>query len=319
LRLKLLYDSQYRCAVCQQRGSHIHHIDKNSSNNQEENLVVLCTNHHDDAHTHRELSQNLTPAALRHAKQEWVALVEERRRLIGTLAGQLSLTGEDSLAAIGVTWGYINHRRVGQLAKPEQLDPGEKRYFEYCVTKGLVDEKGILIKPKAVRPGRHYTRSAVYDWYEHGDDQRLHALYTAFVDQISRTAHPIHLEENGWNKRQIRQLAIPGRLIFLNRAFYFKTVQETRANQHRQVYTFKSKVRVEFFVDTINMFGTTSMTVSFSGRKVCAALIQLKSIEEKKGLLVLHCTPIALGVGFDKNWKANAAEGVFAGSGALWE
>src|SRR5256885_10341960 len=50
------------------------------------------------------------------------------------------------------------------------------------------------------------------------------------------------------------------------------------------------------------MFGTTSMTVSFSGRKVAAAFVQVKSITDSRASLVLDCTPVALGVGFNKNW-----------------
>jgi hypothetical protein len=307
LRLKLMYDSQYLCAVCQQRGSHIHHIDKDNSNNQEDNLVVLCTNHHDDAHTKRELSQNLTPSALRDAKRKWLTSVDEQRSLTATMAGQLSLTGNNSLSSIGITWGYINHRRVGQLAKPALLDLNAKSYFHYCVAKGIIDRRGILIKPARAKSANSYIQNAVYDWYEHGDDQRLHSIYTTFVDQISRSVRPIHLERESWTKNRIKSLVRAGDFVFLNRAFYFKGLKETRTNQQRQVYTFKQKIRVEFFVDTINMFGTTSMTVSFSGRKVCAALVQVKSMEEKKGTLVLYCTPIALGVGFGKNWSWPAA------------
>src|SRR5713226_5002045 len=89
LRFQLLYDSQYLCAVCQQRGSHVHHIDEDHSNNNEDNLVVLCTTHHDDAHTKRQLSQNLTAGTLRDAKQKWTSKVKETRNLAATLSGQL--------------------------------------------------------------------------------------------------------------------------------------------------------------------------------------------------------------------------------------
>lgn len=42
LQQKLLYESQYVCAVCQSDGCHIHHFDQNHSNNAEDNLIVLC-------------------------------------------------------------------------------------------------------------------------------------------------------------------------------------------------------------------------------------------------------------------------------------
>jgi hypothetical protein len=305
LRFKLMYDSRYLCAVCQQRGSHIHHIDENHANNNEENLVVLCTTHHDEAHTRHQLSQNLTSDALRHAKQQWIAKVKEQRDLAATVSGQLVLAGNHELASMGVTWGYINHRRVGQLARPDLLSQKEKSYFEYCRAIGIVDQKGILVKPRAVPLSTDYIGNSIYDWYVHGDDLRLHLLYAAFVDQISRTIQPIHLEREGWTKVRIQELVGPGDFIFLDRGFYFRSVRETRQNQHRRVHTFQRKISVEFYVDTIDMFGTTSMTVSFSGHNHCAALLQLKSMgKNKKGWLVLHCTPIALGVGFGKNWSS---------------
>src|SRR6266850_2732151 len=303
LKFQLLYDSQYRCAVCQQSGSHIHHIDKDHSNSSETNLVVVCTVHHDDAHTKRDLSQNLTADALLDAKRKWLKTVSENRAKAATVGGQLALTGHNSIASIGITWGYINHRRVAQLAKPDMLAAKERQYFDYCVAKGLIDQRGVLIKPKGIKSADSYVRNSVYDWYEHGDDLRLHLIYTALVDQISEGVRPIHLGQEAWTPGQIKQLVREGDFIFLDCAFFFKRIDETPQNQHRLVYAFRGKVRIEFFVDTIDMFGTTSMTVSFSGRKVCAALVQLKSTENKKPGLVLHCTPIALGVGFSKNWQ----------------
>lgn len=71
LKQRILYASAFVCVVCQAQGCHIHHIDTDHSNDEEENLVCLCTKHHDEAHTKRELSQNLTPDALRHAMQAW--------------------------------------------------------------------------------------------------------------------------------------------------------------------------------------------------------------------------------------------------------
>lgn len=303
LKLQILYESQYVCAICQSGGCQIHHIDGDNSNNQEENLVLICAAHHDEAHTNRKMSQNLNEDALRDAKARWNITVQEKRDSTATVSGQLSIAEDSLLAPMGITWGYINHNRVGQLAKPAALGSEDLQYFNYCKERGLVDPKGVLIKPQGVQNSSSYIRNSVYDWYEHGDDLRLHKLYSAFVDQISSSVQPIHLEPEGWTKARIRGLVRPGGFIFLDRAFYFKGISETTENEHRHVRTFKRKVVLDFYVDTIDMFGTTSMTISFSGHKTCAALVQLKSINDTEdGGLILHCTPIALGVAFNKNW-----------------
>jgi len=299
LERRLLYESQYACVVCQRGGCHIHHIDQDHSNNKEENLVVLCVHHHDEAHTKRKLSKNLDSNALKDAKRRWTDTVRERRQLAATVSGQKALSAGNSFFSAGIAWGYLNHKRVTQMIKPSFIDAEGNSNFQYCVNKGLVDQNAILIKPKNVVTASSYVANTIYDWFDFGDDQRLHLLYTALVDQIIKNGEVIYLEPESWTKARIKGLVSPGVLIFVDRAFYFKSVEETKENQHRRCRTFKRKISIEFFVDTRDMFGTTSITVSFSGHRNCAALVQLKSIEETDhGALVLHCTPIALGVGF---------------------
>jgi hypothetical protein len=100
----------------------------------------------------------------------------------------------------------------------------------------------------------------------------------------------------------VYELVKPGMFLFIDKSFYFKNISETSQNQHRKVHNTQGDIKIEFFIDTMHMFGTTSITVSFTGRKSCAALLQLKSYEEIEKKLILHCTPIALGVGFNKQW-----------------
>ncbi len=296
---RLLYESQYACAVCQDRGCHIHHIDGNHGNNDEENLVVLCVRHHDEAHTKRQLSKNLNSDALRHAKREWKEAVQRKRTETATVSRQRSKFGGEDTFSVGVAWGYINHKRVAQLAQPGLLDAGDKEYFDYCYNRGIIDSKGIIIKPPNIDVANTFIHGSVYNWFEFGDDSRLHQVYSSFVDQISQSVKPVHLESPGWTKAHIRDLVHPGGFIFVEKAFYFKAINETEQNQYRRARTFRRKIAIEFFLDTRDMFGTTSMTVSFTGHKSCSALLHFKSFEESKdGRLNLHCSPIALGVGF---------------------
>ena len=75
---KVLYESGMTCCMCryknQGQGVIVHHIEEYSvsRNHAEDNLVVLCLNHHGEAHTKRELQQNLTPERLRDFKQRWL-------------------------------------------------------------------------------------------------------------------------------------------------------------------------------------------------------------------------------------------------------
>ena len=78
---KVLYESRMTCCVCRDRsqGIIVHHIHEfsDSRNHGEENLVVLCLNHHGEAHTRRELQLNLTPERLREFKARWLKDVKQ--------------------------------------------------------------------------------------------------------------------------------------------------------------------------------------------------------------------------------------------------
>lgn len=301
LERRLLYESAYVCVICQSGGCQIHHIDQDHSNNKETNLVVLCVKHHDEAHTKRQLSKNLDPRALKDAKTVWTEDVKRQRKLSATASGQIDLVKENSFLSVGITWGHINHKRVAQMGNPNILDEESHKYFEYCVSKGLIDQNAVVIKPSDAASPTSPTNGTIYDWFEFGDDQRVHFVYTTLVDQISSDSSVMHLEKESWAKRSIKTLVHPGQIIFTNRAFYFKTVDSSKDNEHRRCRTFKRKIEMEFYVDTRDMFGVTSIACSFSGHKSCAALVQVKSLEETDdGRLIMHCTPIALGVGFGK-------------------
>ena len=298
LKQKLLYESRYCCSICQKTGCQIHHIDQNHSNNNENNLIVLCPAHHDEAHTIRTMSNNLSASNLRHAKQEWTKQVKDSRRVAATLAGQTSINSDEWLSS-GIAWGYINHKRVAQMSCPAELSSVGAELLIACRQYGIVDEHAIIIKPSNLATSDTYIRNSVYDWFEYGNDQRLHKLYSEMVDQIGRSNSILHLESNGWTKARLRSLIKSGTIIFLNKGIYFKSVNETQTNDHRRCITFKNKVQIEFFVDTIDMFGTTSMTVSYQGHQTCAAMLIVKSASEnEEGKLILSCTPIALGTGF---------------------
>lgn len=298
LKQKLLYESRYCCAICQKSGCQIHHIDQDHSNNAEENLIVLCTAHHDEAHTIRTMSNNLDARALRHAKNAWTEQVRNSRTLAATLEGQTNAAQNEQLST-GISWGYINHKRVAEMSRLEGLSSKGSRLLNYCRDKKMVDEDAIIIKPSSTQSHDTFIRNSVYNWFDFGDDQRLHALYSEMVDQIGRSTNVVHLESSAWTKARVKSLVNSGNIIYFNKGIFFRSTDETKENDHRRCQTFKNKVHIEFYVDTIDMFSSTSMTVSFQGHQTCAALLLVKSFSENEdGDLLLNCTPLALGTGF---------------------
>ena len=296
---KIMYESAFVCAICQKPQGQIHHIDGDHSNNAENNLIFLCLSHHGEAHSKGTMSRNLGAAELAHAKNKWCSTVKNRRELASTLDGQLSLHGASSISSLGVTWAYINHNRVAQIANQISLSEKTKQILAFCIERGIVDNSGIIIQPKDYKKGSSFLYNSIYDCLPHGDDQRFHQLYTSFVDDLSRTIQPVHLEKEWWSEGIIEELIKAGSFIFVQQKMFFKVVSEDTFNQHRRVQFKKKNVRLEFFIDSKNMFGTTSMTISFSGGNSCSAFLHVKSIDkDDDGTLLIKCTPIGLGVSF---------------------
>lgn len=72
LKYKLLVEANHSCTICGRSGVQIHHIDGNPANNAEDNLIVLCPAHHDEAEKSKSskgISANLTPEVLREYKR----------------------------------------------------------------------------------------------------------------------------------------------------------------------------------------------------------------------------------------------------------
>jgi len=299
LKRETMYESAYRCAVCQKPGSHIHHIDKDSSNNNKDNLILVCVAHHDEAHTKKENSLNLTTARLKDARKRWTQTVLERRGDLATLQGQLA-QAENGFLRVGVTWGYINHRRVSQLLHADILGEITPAIRSRLMASGVIDENGILIRPDEYALGHSHFQNTIYDWYNYADSHALHRFYAEAVDAISRRSSLVFLDRNSWTKGFFKQFLKPGALVFYEKAHHFKEVYCDQENAHIEVRTFKRNVEIQFGLDTRDMFGTTSISTSFKGHSVCSALLVVKSLAENADRkLVVSASPIALGVGFD--------------------
>ena len=162
----------------------------------------------------------------------------------------------------------------------------------------MVDSQGRILRPSNFRPARTILSGTIYDWFPHTFDWRLHALYSHYVNDYSRRSAPFHISDQTWKRSLLNSEVSNGQSVFLNRGMYFKRIKEETDNAQIQIRTFRNKIEFEFQANTRDMFGTTSITSSFTGHNNAAALIVVKSRESIKDKLIFHCTPIAMGVGF---------------------
>lgn len=79
---EILFRNEACCCVCGKSNIIIHHIDGNNSNNDLNNLAVLCLEHHDLASSKSTISRKLNPLLVRQFKRDWESRVANRRRVV---------------------------------------------------------------------------------------------------------------------------------------------------------------------------------------------------------------------------------------------
>src|SRR5437588_386445 len=77
----VMFMADLLCCVCERRGHHIHHIDEDPSNNDIDNLVLLCFEHHEEVTVQGGMTRKLTPKLLRRYRSELYRKVEAKRNL----------------------------------------------------------------------------------------------------------------------------------------------------------------------------------------------------------------------------------------------
>lgn len=97
----VMYKSDLKCCVCQNKGDHIHHIDSNNKNNMTDNLALLCFDHHNQATIKGSLSRKLSPKTiLKYRELHYLAVETERKRRLGEIDSTIqSITHEDLIDA----------------------------------------------------------------------------------------------------------------------------------------------------------------------------------------------------------------------------
>lgn len=288
----ILYKSAKTCCICRTPSLpiQIHHIDENPSNNSESNLVVLCANCHDDAHTKRALSKNLTPTRLLQFKSKWEADVVSR--------SSMAMLPHSNLDQ--AMWTFVNHQKIIPIMNTLGLKFNSAK-LNFLVSRGVVDKSGIPIfklTPKNPNyPGQLIT---IYDRFEWDDSMRLHELYMDAVDRIIVKSNPIELGAI-WTKTDIRSIVLPGSICFCMRGHIFKRGDINNGEENRLVYARSNHIEIQFHAHTRHMYGNSALYDNFVGSRFTASLIHVKDISLEEGSLIVRATPISLGAGFVPN------------------
>ena len=85
---EVMYQHDRICCVCNEPGKavQIHHIDEDPSNHDQDNLAVLCLQHHEDTHVKGGFSRKLRATDVRKHRDEWIRRVRDRRSQVDKLS-----------------------------------------------------------------------------------------------------------------------------------------------------------------------------------------------------------------------------------------
>ena len=88
LAARVKFASDRTCCICRERGKpfQIHHIDGNPSNNEFENLAVLCLEDHDRTQSKGGFGRKLDSYEIIKYRNDWIDRVLRRRNLVDEMA-----------------------------------------------------------------------------------------------------------------------------------------------------------------------------------------------------------------------------------------
>lgn len=286
----VLYKSARACCVCRQRpaGVQVHHIDDDPTNNIEANLAALCPNCHGEAHSVRKLTRTLDADAVRDAKAKWEAEVQAQsvQRISVADAGLLEMR----------LWTYFNFTMLLDIAKSRDWNLGWIPPFPDARYDGLLDAAGFPVEGTDKQKPR-----TIFETHAQPDARRIQQVFSGLTEWLIRAAPPIELSR-AWTRFQLRDLAEQNAIVFVNRGHYFTTTRTDGEREERIARYTKGGIRLQFQIDTWNVYSNSALTLHFRGHNRVASLLVLRSAEvnvvDGKALLLVNATPLALGSGF---------------------
>lgn len=284
--IQLLSESKFVCCICRNKtsGVVIHHIEEwhISHSHDEKNLVVLCPNHHSEAHTKRGLALNLTPERLIALKEKWKLEIQEMDRQVVLNI----VTHPDA------NWDYFNHGRIFDLYFRYKISNKGFQTTSYLKEQGLIDSLGTF---------------AIVDNPEQTQFYKFHYCYLLryyMGDILSSLLGKIPFIDitDKFTKQKIKSVSA-GDYIALQAGFYFKQLTKNHKgiNQTRKGYYKKGGLLIEFIFNPYECTSDSSNFVHVTGHTNATIIGQVRSIIKKDSVIEVSVSCLAIGCFMNKH------------------
>lgn len=276
---KLLFDNRYQCCVCRNptKPFIVHHIQEwsVSYNHDISNLVVLCLEHHDKAHSKSSLSQNLDATALASAKEKWEDEVKrlDARSVI------------DAMSRDYAHWAFINEMRLFELAGEHRVEIDKLSNFRRAKADGIVDGRGNPLP----------TRTATFYKYEGPAILTRYAFMKELLHEVIEGLPFINLSDH-LDKGVIIPSVLEGDFIICQGRHSFKPLSDLKKGigQDCRGTRRANDVEISFVFDRWGATSSSSRADWLAGTKSATSLIQVRNVCREDGLVKITGTVIAI-------------------------
>lgn len=288
---RLLFESRNTCCLCRGEKSDsviVHHIRPwaETHSHDECNLIVLCLSCHGEAHTRRELSRNLTPELLEHAKAQWLDRV--RSSDLTRIFRPTYMTREG-------LWDYFNFGRLHTLFEDTQQAPSECRHYESLVEARAITHDGVVAV--ASRPEARWRIEDLL----HPQHAHLLQFYGDRILSVLDVKRWLNIGAY-WSAARLATLCEPGSLFVDSGAYYFRGKAPTRSDhgtgQVRRAYRQAGDVRISGVLDAFDSLSMSAYFVHLRGRRRVTVVGFIRDAIREKGKLLVEVTYLAIGSGF---------------------
>jgi hypothetical protein len=276
--IKLLYESKMTCCICRDNSKSviIHHIEEwsLSKDHSDGNLVVLCLQHHDEAHIKRDLSLTLSKLRLIEIKKKWLDTVKNQ-----------------------------DVNRVFELYLQFNVMVEENNSISDLMKYNIINERGIP------NPAELWALTTKPEWYMSDFGMGInYNYYLKSVIEFLIERIPLVDITNRLNVLSIKSLIRPGVFMTAQLGYYFSDIDafEKSKRQLRKGYYKGNSISIQFVFDAWECTSSSGRFDALTGHRIAVPILFVKSVIEEKGLITINCSCLALGTWFDnhrdKDW-----------------